>query len=80
MHTFDPASIVSQWLERNTCPLPGDVKSARSEDCTGSGFPAYVVNATTVRDVQVAVNFARNNNIRLVIKLALFPGRNCRRA
>ncbi|KAH8653105.1 hypothetical protein BGZ60DRAFT_387156 [Tricladium varicosporioides] len=68
LHTFDPASIVSQWLEGNTCPLPDDVKSARSEDCTASGFPAYVVNATTVRDVQVAVNFARNNGIRLIIK------------
>lgn len=28
----------------------------------------YVVSAKTVRHVQLAVNFARNNNIRLVIK------------
>jgi FAD/FMN-containing dehydrogenase len=28
----------------------------------------YVVSATTTRHIQLAVNFARNNNIRLVIK------------
>ncbi|KAF1976539.1 FAD-binding domain-containing protein, partial [Bimuria novae-zelandiae CBS 107.79] len=36
--------------------------------CTQGGFPVYVVNAMTVRHVQMAVNFARNKNLRLVIK------------
>ncbi|KAF2849786.1 FAD-binding domain-containing protein, partial [Plenodomus tracheiphilus IPT5] len=36
--------------------------------CTQGGFPIYVVRATTVKHIQIAVNFARNNNIRLVIK------------
>jgi FAD/FMN-containing dehydrogenase len=32
------------------------------------GFPEYVVNVSTAAQVQLAVNFARNLNIRLVIK------------
>jgi hypothetical protein len=37
-------------------------------NCTQGTYPEYVVNARSVRDVQAAVNFARNTNIRLVIK------------
>lgn len=36
--------------------------------CTLGGFPEYVVNVTSAAQVQLAVNFARNLNIRLVIK------------
>lgn len=36
--------------------------------CTIGGYPAYVVNASTVSDIQASVNMARNSNIRLVIK------------
>ncbi|KAL1871112.1 hypothetical protein Daus18300_004857 [Diaporthe australafricana] len=60
----DPVSIGPQWVEGNTC-LP---TSNPNDTCTLDGFPAYVVKATTVRHIQLAVNFARNANIRLVIK------------
>lgn len=60
----DPVSIGPQWVEGNTC-LP---TSNPNDICTLDGFPAYVVKATTVRHIQLAVNFARNANIRLVIK------------
>lgn len=36
--------------------------------CTLGGFPEYVGNVTSAAQVQLAVNFARNLNIRLVIK------------
>ena len=36
--------------------------------CTIGGFPTYVVNVSTVADIQATVNMARNSNIRLVIK------------
>lgn len=39
-----------------------------SYSCNITAFPAYVVNVTTVKQIQLAVNFARNNNIRLTIK------------
>ncbi len=36
--------------------------------CTQGGYPTYVVNATNVAQIQLAVNFARTLNIRLVVK------------
>lgn len=44
-------------------PLAGELAN-----CTIGGYPYYVVNATTVAKIQLAVNFARNLNLRLVIK------------
>ncbi|KAJ6545532.1 hypothetical protein B0H19DRAFT_1075824 [Mycena capillaripes] len=37
-------------------------------NCSLGGFPVYIVNATTVKHVQLGVNFARNKGIRLVVK------------
>lgn len=39
-----------------------------SDNCTLGGYPAYVVNATRVEHVQLAVNFARNSGLRVVVK------------
>ena len=36
--------------------------------CSGEGYPIYVVNATCSEDVKMGVDFARENNIRLVVK------------
>lgn len=36
--------------------------------CTLGSFPSYAVNVSTVAHIQLALNFARNNNMRLVIK------------
>jgi hypothetical protein len=36
--------------------------------CSGIGYPQYVVNATTAEHVKAVVDFARKNNIRLIIK------------
>jgi len=36
--------------------------------CTLGAFPVYSVNVSTTIQVQLAVNFARNTNVRLVIK------------
>jgi len=63
----NPVSIHTQWAQGNTCPA---VRNP-SRKCTQGGSPEYVVNATTVKHVQMAVNFARNKNIRLVVKYAL---------
>ncbi|KAK0710465.1 hypothetical protein B0T21DRAFT_416018 [Apiosordaria backusii] len=63
----DPLSVLSPWTQGNTCILSANV-SGPTRSCTQGGFPEYVVNATSVKDIQLAVNFARNNNIRLIIK------------
>ncbi|PKS08407.1 hypothetical protein jhhlp_005351 [Lomentospora prolificans] len=60
----DPLTVLLQWAQGNTCRVEVDPVGR----CTQGGYPAYVVNATSVKHVQMAVNFARNKNIRLVIK------------
>ena len=50
----DPVTILTQWPQGNTCPLSKEPL----RECTQGGFPVYVVNITTVKHVQTAVNFA----------------------
>ncbi|KAI4694177.1 uncharacterized protein J4E84_002759 [Alternaria hordeiaustralica] len=64
LHTDDPTSIMSQWASGNTCTPTSQPNS----NCSQGGWPEYVVRATTLRHIQLAVNFARNQDIRLVIK------------
>lgn len=60
----DPLTILTQWPQGNTCLISQNPTGT----CTQGGYPVYVVNATNVKQVQAAVNFARNKDIRLVIK------------
>jgi hypothetical protein len=60
----DPLTTLTQWPQGSTCTLAINATGT----CTRGGFPEYVVNATSVKHIQAAVNFARNRNIRLVIK------------
>jgi hypothetical protein len=64
----DPLTVLTEWPQGTTCPLELNPRG----NCTQGGFPAYVVNVSTVAHVQMAVNFARNKNVRLVIKYVLF--------
>jgi hypothetical protein len=36
--------------------------------CSGGGFPIYAVNATGVEDIKKGIDFAREHNVRLVVK------------
>ncbi len=67
LYIDDPLTVLSSWPQGDTCPptMPGLDPRAT---CTQGGFPEYVVNVSTVKQVQAAVNFARNKNVRLVIK------------
>ncbi|KAK0617778.1 hypothetical protein B0T17DRAFT_495718 [Bombardia bombarda] len=60
----DPLTSLNLWPQGNTCIA----SRTPTGNCTQGGYPVYVVNATSVKHVQAAVNFARNKNIRLVIK------------
>jgi hypothetical protein len=63
-YSDDPLTVLTQWNQGNTC-----LASLKpTGNCTQGGFPVYVVNATTVKDIQLAANFARNKNLRLIIK------------
>ncbi|KAI1175271.1 hypothetical protein F4777DRAFT_335651 [Nemania sp. FL0916] len=60
----DPLVELTQWTQGSSCVAT----LTPVGNCTRGGFPEYVVNATAPKHVQAAVNFARDNNIRLVIK------------
>lgn len=51
-------------FEGRTC-LPTTNASA---SCTVGGYSSYAVNVSNVAQIQLAVNFARNADIRLVVK------------
>jgi len=36
--------------------------------CSREGYPVYVINATCSEDVKQGINFARVNNVRLIVK------------
>jgi len=57
---------MSPVFSGDTCvPHYGNTTGAA---CTQGGFPNYAVNVSTVAQVQLAVNFARNTGLRLVVK------------
>ncbi|SPO00052.1 related to isoamyl alcohol oxidase [Cephalotrichum gorgonifer] len=61
-HTSDPTSIQWNQFSNDSC-LPFE-----RYPCDGSGYPAFVVNATEVEHVRRAVKFAGKNDVRLVVK------------
>ncbi|EUC50993.1 hypothetical protein COCMIDRAFT_535 [Bipolaris oryzae ATCC 44560] len=65
LHMVDPIEMMSPVAQGMTCTIPALYDS---HGCTRGGFPMYVVNATEPKHVQLAVNFARNTGVRLVIK------------
>ncbi|EXF83009.1 hypothetical protein CFIO01_08050 [Colletotrichum fioriniae PJ7] len=67
IHAEDPTSVMSPLYQGLTC-MPPSVDNSSAGTCTVGGFPSYVVKATNVAQIQLAVNFARNLNIRLVVK------------
>lgn len=61
----DPTANFWPIFQGRTC----QTKNVTSESqCTIGGYPEYAVNVTNVAQVQLAINFARNANLRLVIK------------
>lgn len=61
-HTNNPvSSIINNWNNDTCLPVP-------TLPCSGEGYPVYVVNATCKEDVKKGVDFARENDIRLIVK------------
>ncbi|KAH7329662.1 hypothetical protein B0I35DRAFT_487662 [Stachybotrys elegans] len=61
-HVQDPISVMWDVYSNNTC-LPDP-----RVPCSGDGYPSYVINATRPEHVKAGVDFARENNIRLIVK------------
>ncbi|KAH8179435.1 FAD binding domain-containing protein [Sarocladium implicatum] len=64
LHINHPTSVMNPLLEGISCKP----EQSPNGTCTVGGFPVYVVNARNIYHIQLAVNLARNLNIRLVIK------------
>ncbi|EAU38517.1 conserved hypothetical protein [Aspergillus terreus NIH2624] len=64
LHAADPASIMWPLYEGRSC-MPTDDPSG---ECTVGGYSSYAVNVSNVAQIQLAVNFARNAGLRLVVK------------
>jgi hypothetical protein len=61
-HEDNPVSVAwNNWSNDSCLPYP-------DTPCSGEGYPVYVVNATCKEDVKEGVDFARENNVRLVVK------------
>ncbi|KAI1172248.1 FAD-binding domain-containing protein [Nemania sp. FL0916] len=61
-HENNPISNMWQQFNNDTCLVSPDTP------CSGAGYPAYVVNATTAVHVKLSLEFARKHNIRIVVK------------
>ncbi|KAI4866571.1 FAD-binding domain-containing protein [Hypoxylon rubiginosum] len=61
-----PLGIQYYVFEGVSCLPPSLTRT--NATCTLGGMPSYVVKATNVAQVQLAVNFARNLNLRLIVK------------
>jgi hypothetical protein len=53
--------LQNNWNNDSCLPIPG-------VRCSGEGYPVYVVNAISVGDVKAGVDFAMENDVRLVVK------------
>ncbi|KAI0867405.1 FAD-binding domain-containing protein [Hypoxylon argillaceum] len=61
-HQGDPIYNMWQQYNNDTCLIDPNAP------CSGRGYPAYVVNATTAVDVKLGLDFARQYNVRVVVK------------
>ena len=65
LHEGDPTSIMWPIFQGRTC-MPSNNTSEKQ--CAVGGYPEYTVKVTNVAQIQLAINFARAANLRLVIK------------
>ena len=61
-HQNNPVSTAWNNMNNDSC-LPD-----ASAPCSGEGYPVYVVNASSAYDIKLAIDFARENNLRLNVK------------
>lgn len=64
LHAEDPTSVMNPLYQGATC-MPQD--AATGGACQLGGYASYSVKISTVAQVQLAVNFARNTGVRLIV-------------
>ncbi|KAF2839188.1 FAD binding domain-containing protein [Patellaria atrata CBS 101060] len=63
-HTDQQVDNMWNYYANTTCIPPGNP----NEPCLLGNYPAYVIMATTKEHIKAGVDFARKNNIRLLIR------------
>ncbi|GJC84276.1 FAD-linked oxidoreductase patO [Colletotrichum liriopes] len=73
-HSSDPASVSSAWSNSTCVPIYSNGTSvdgdpdAGKRGCSLGALPPYVVNVTDASQVQKALRFANQRNLRVVVK------------
>lgn len=67
-HANLPESISSPLYANNSCLPPGAPGYNKMAGCHLGGYPSYVVNATSDEQIALAVKWALERNIRIVVK------------
>ncbi|KAI0392954.1 hypothetical protein F5Y17DRAFT_467215 [Xylariaceae sp. FL0594] len=63
VHFETPASVMPGWFQESCNPF-----SPTSQPCELGDYASYSINVTGASDVLAGIQFAKNHNIRLVIK------------
>ncbi|CZR65188.1 related to isoamyl alcohol oxidase [Phialocephala subalpina] len=66
LHTSDPTSTQWPLFEGLTCIPPTLGRTVTN--CTLGGYASYSIEVSNVAQIQLALNFARNLNLRLVVR------------
>jgi hypothetical protein len=65
LHSLESSSSVMQsYFANQSC----DPFTSSSTPCELGNYVSYSVNASGAADIQAAVNFARTNKVRLVVR------------
>ncbi|KAI1024240.1 hypothetical protein LB504_005371 [Fusarium proliferatum] len=67
-HANLPESISSPLYANNSCLPPGAPGYNKTAGCHVGGYPSYIVNATSDEQIALAVKWASERNIRIVVK------------
>lgn len=67
--TADPVQVFWGGWDGNACPpLAGDAAPGKEGACGLGNYSNYFIEARSARDVSLRVSFAREHNLRLVVK------------
>lgn len=67
-HSYDDnGALMNPLYYGMTCPIPASGNYANGT-CTQGGYSEYAVKVQNVAQIQLAVNFARTLNLRLVVR------------
>ncbi|KAI0439615.1 FAD-binding domain-containing protein [Xylaria telfairii] len=64
LQTSQPAEFLAPWFQNQSCtPFEGE-----KSPCKLGNYASYSINVTSSKDIVAGVQFAKQNNVRLVVK------------